>query len=275
MQSLPLSSRKRSQRRGRLVVLCLLMLMVGMFSGWLLRETADATESPQPLTPSPYAKLDTFAQVLSQIERSYVEEINQDLLIYGAVKGMVRNLDPHSSFLTPDELHAMRDRTAGHYVGIGVEIGLRDNQVVIIAPVEGGPAEAAGVKAGDILVAVDGKVAADWDVAKASEHLRGNEGSVVKLKLKRATGGQVYEVDLTRQVVSLISVKHELIDPEYGYIAIRSFTQDVSGELRASFDALSQQAGPDRPLQGLILDLRNNPGGLLREAALRHQRLCG
>jgi carboxyl-terminal processing protease len=247
--------------------LALCAMLLGVLCGWLLHASASATEpSASSPTPSPYAKLDTFAQVLSQIERAYVEPPDEDLLIYSAIKGMVRHLDPHSSFLTPDELLAMRDRTAGHYVGVGVEIGMRDNHVVIIAPVEGGPAEAAGVQAADIIVSIDGKPSLDWDVAKASEHLRGPEGSTLKLKLKRASSPDLIDVTLTRQIVSIISLKHEPLDPGYGYIAIRSFTQDVHTDLRAAYADLLLAQPEGQPLRGLILDLRNNPGGLLREA---------
>jgi carboxyl-terminal processing protease len=252
--------------------MALAAMLVGLMCGWLLHATASATEAGAP-TPSPYTKLDTFAQVLSQIERAYVEPPDPDQLIYSAIKGMVRHLDPHSAFLTPDELLAMRDRTAGRYVGVGVEIGLRDNQVVIIAPLEGGPAEAAGVQAGDIILAVDGKPATDWDVAKASEHMRGPEGSTLTLRLKRASLPQPVEVTLTRQVVAIVSIKHQLLDPGYGYIAIRSFTQNVHGDLRAAYDDLLRASGGH--LRGLILDLRNNPGGLLREAVLVSNAFVG
>ena len=250
-------------RRTPLFILCVIMLSVGVLSGWWLRSSADAETRPPA---NPYAKLNTFAQVLSQIERTYVEDIEGTTLIYGAIKGMVRSLDPHSTFLTPEELSGLRDRTSGQYVGIGVEIGMRDDHVIVVAPVEGGPAERQGVRAGDLFVSVNGKPAYEWDVEEASKHLRGPKGSKVKVKLKH-TDGEVFEIEIERQVVSLISVRQALLEPGYGYVSIASFTKHVSNDLHRAHTTLKAQNN-GQPLSGLVLDLRNNPGGLLREAVL-------
>jgi len=212
-------------------------MLIGVFIGSQLRmDTLSARESVQA---NPYAKLDTFAQVLAQIESSYVEDLDGDALVYGAIKGMVRTLDPHSSFLTPDELRALRSRTAGQYVGVGIEIGMREDRVTIIAPMPGGPAAEAGVRAGDVIMAVDGNDARTWDIQAAAKHLRGPEGSTVEIRVLRPAENKEYTFIVERRIVELLSVEHKMLEPGYGYVVIRSFTQDVSADLRASYDALT------------------------------------
>jgi len=135
------------RRRSFWILALLLTFGVGFLAGSTADELAFAKD-----TSDPYSKLETFAQVLSQVERSYVEEVNQEDLINGAIKGMIQSLDPHSSFLTPSELKELRDRTAGQFVGVGIEVGVRDGAITVIAPLPGGSAEAAGVQTGDIIV---------------------------------------------------------------------------------------------------------------------------
>lgn len=243
-----------------LVVLC---LGLGFAGGSVLRSGAHAKEGSGGADV--YARLDTFAQVISQIERSYVEDVAPETLIYGAVKGMVRSLDPHSTFLTPDELERLRSRSEGNFVGIGVEVGVRNGELTVIAPLPGGPAEAAGVQSGDVVIAIDGESTRDWSLNDAVERMRGAEGTKVRLTIERKDVPEAIDVELMRAVVKLISVEHELLETGYGLIRVQSFVRNVGHDVRKSYDALVAESGGGE-LKGLVLDLRNNPGGLLAEA---------
>jgi len=248
-------------RRWHAWVVGLACLAIGFGVGSTLR--ADAVAKDQQADP--YARLDTFAQVMAQIDQSYVENVDHDALVYGAIKGMVRSLDPHSSFLTPDELDALRNRTAGQFVGVGLEVGMRDGRITVIAPLPGGPAEAAGVQNGDVITHVDGKPTRDWTLGDAVERLRGKAGTTVKMRVRREGERKPLEFELERAVVDLVSVKQEMLEPGYGLIEVRSFVRNVGHDVRKAYDTLVEENDGEE-LDGLVLDLRNNPGGLLGEA---------
>ena len=247
------------RRRSFWILALLLTFGVGFLAGSTADELAFAKD-----TSDPYSKLETFAQVLSQVERSYVEEVNQEDLINGAIKGMIQSLDPHSSFLTPSELKELRDRTAGQFVGVGIEVGVRDGAITVIAPLPGGSAEAAGVQTGDIIVSVNGASARSWTLQDAIKAIRGEEGTSVDLEFQRKGEAETLHLLLERKVVQVVSVESELLEPGYGMIAVKSFVRNVGQDVRTQYDTLVEANGGEA-LKGLILDLRNNPGGLLAE----------
>ncbi|MDX9721456.1 MAG: S41 family peptidase [Myxococcota bacterium] len=245
-------------RRSAYLMAVMLSLGVGFFVGSTLQRDAKAREVDQ------YTRLDTFAQVLSHIERNYVETVDSEKLVLGAVRGLVRALDPHSAYLTVEELKSLRDRTAGQFVGVGIELGVRDASLMIIAPLPGGPAERAGLKAGDVILNVDDVSTKDWGIEDAIKALRGPEGSTVRLGISRKGEPRPLEFILERQLVKLVSVEKSLLEPGYALIAVRSFASNIGFDVRQAYDELVEQNG--EALKGLVLDLRGNPGGLLREA---------
>lgn len=258
---MPAIDPKPTKFRPRLLWIGALVLTFG--GGFLLGVAADDLAFAKG-SSDPYSKLETFAQVLSQVERSYVEEVNQEDLINGAIKGMIQSLDPHSSFLTPAELKALRDRTAGQFVGVGIEVGVRDGAITVIAPLPGGSAEAAGVLSGDIIVAVDGASARTWTLQDAIKNIRGEEGTSVDIEVMRQGASETLHFLLERKVVQVVSVESEMLEPGYGIISVKSFVRNVGQDVRTEYDTLVETNGGEA-LKGLILDLRNNPGGLLAE----------
>jgi carboxyl-terminal processing protease len=210
-----------------------------------------------------FARLDTFARVLAYVEANYVEEIDDQKLVWGAAKGMVRTLDPHSDFLTPAELDDMRADTEGQFGGVGVEIDDDAGTVVVVAPIPGSPAARAGLLAGDRIMAVDGKTARSGEPAAS---LRGRPGSSVTVLVARKGWDKPRPFTLVREVIHVPSVEARLVDPGYGYVKLRQFQDGTEKELVTALQKLKADSGGK--VQGVVLDLRGNPGGLLDEAVL-------
>lgn len=210
--------------------------------------------------------LDLFAEVLGQIRTGYVEPVADDELIYAAVRGMFTELDPHSSFMDPEQYRAMRDTTRGEYVGVGIEVGPIPGAVMINAVFPGGPAADAGILAGDVFRTIDGESAAGFSTDDVVSRLRGLRGEPVTVGVARSVDGATEELTfaLVRDVVRIEAVTSQLVLPGYGLVRITSFQDGVGRELRAAIDRLQDANGA--PLDGLVLDLRDNPGGLLSEA---------
>lgn len=252
-----------------------------LWSAWLIAGfglgvvTSVALTSRADDKPSPYARLNTFAKVMSYIERSYIEPIPQSELIDGAIKGMVSRLDPHSAYLTVDEYRVFREENDGEFVGVGVEIGMRDGYIKVVSPIEGAPADRAGVASGDILVAIDGKPSRGWSLRDAIRRLKGKRGSRVQVEVLRPptlAPGEAFDItravhkkfELTREVIDVVAVTARPMDGGVAYIRVRSFQQDVAADVEQELGRLEEAYGA--PLRGVVLDLRNNPGGLLAEA---------
>lgn len=217
-----------------------------------------------PKKYSPYHKLDIITRVLTYIENNYVEEVSQEELVYGAVKGMVRALDPHSGFLTPEEYKDIKVETRGEFGGIGVEVEFRDGRLMVIAPVHGSPAEKAGLRAGDAIVAIEGNSTANMSLDDAIHRMRGKPGTRVRITVERAEWPRGREIEIVRDVIRTVAVTSQMLEPGYGYIAIKQFNEKVTKQTEEQLVGLERQAGGK--LRGLILDLRNNPGGLFDQA---------
>ena len=213
----------------------------------------------------PYERLDTFAQVLSVVERNYVDEANRTEMIDGAIRGMMRSLDPHSMFMTAAERNEFERRTAGQFVGIGVEVGLKDDDLRIVTAFYGGPAHRAGLSSGDTILAVDGRDVSKMTVDDLFEALRGEAGSKVRLSVRHPGKLTPQNYVIERQVVQLDIVRGQLLDDDYGYVSLKSFAEGSAAKVRAEIDRLIEIQKP-APLKGLVLDLRKNPGGFLSEA---------
>ncbi len=212
-----------------------------------------------------YKNLEIFTDVYSLIRTNYVEEIDAQELIYGAIKGMLDTLDPHSNFLTPEMYLEMQADTHGEFGGLGIEIAIKNNILLVVSPIEGTPADRAGIQSGDQIVAIDGAATEDIGMVKAVSMLRGPKGKDVTLVIKRTGVENLITLKLTRDTIQIESVKGHLIGDSYGYVRVAQFQDRTTKDLRILLEELKKSA-PGQVLQGLILDLRNNPGGLLDQA---------
>ena len=210
-----------------------------------------------------YRRMRIFTEVLSEIQRKYVEEKSSDALITEAIKGMVSSLDPHSAYLTPDEYKDLQVETKGSFSGVGIEITMRDGVLTVVSPIEGTPADNAGVKAGDRIIKIDGKLTKGMSLMDAVKAIRGKKGSKVVLTMLREGAGKLLDISIVRDMIPLRSVRYYLLEDGYGYIRLSNFQEDTSEDLIKALNALQSQK---KPLKGLVLDLRNDPGGLLQEA---------
>ncbi len=252
-----MTPRHRSLLR-RLALLSALAASFG--AGALVSRRADA----DPPRASPYRRLGVLSQVMAHIENSYVDPVNEDRLVDGAIRGMVSSLDPHSSYLNPEEYALLESDTAGEFGGVGVEIDARGDYLTVIAPIPNSPASRAGVRAGDELLSIEGRDARGLDVDEAVRRMRGAPGTRVRVVLRRRGVTEPLRLTLVREVVRVSSVESRMLPERVGYIALKSFQDRASVEVDRALDALTREAGGN--LQGLVLDLRNNPGGLLDEA---------
>jgi carboxyl-terminal processing protease len=210
-----------------------------------------------------YPQLKVFSDVLNLVEEHYVEPVDDKKLIYGAISGMLRELDPHSSFLKPDEYKELQVETKGKFGGIGIEISMRDNVLTVVAPLEGTPADKAGIKPNDQIIKIDDVITQDMSLMDAVQKMRGDKGTKVKLTILRKGERKPLEFDLTREIITVRSVRSSALERGYGYVRISSFQSGTASDLRKALDKLEKDNGP---MKGLVLDLRNDPGGLLDQA---------
>ncbi|MBI1821603.1 MAG: S41 family peptidase [Nitrospirae bacterium] len=211
--------------------------------------------------PDTYDDLKTFSEVLSTVQKNYVEETKSKDLIYGAIKGMLNTLDSHSSFMPPEVYKEMQVDTKGEFGGLGIQIGMKDSKLTVISPIEGTPADAAGIKAGDIILKVDGQSTANMNLQEAVEKMRGPKGSKVTLTIGRENTADPLVFTMIRDTIKIQSVKSKMLEQGIGYIRLTQFQEHSSRDLEKVFKKLKEEK-----MQSLILDLRNNPGGLLTSA---------
>jgi carboxyl-terminal processing protease len=205
-----------------------------------------------------------FADVLQRVHENYVDATDDHKLIQAAIRGMVESLDSHSTLLSTDEFEDMQVSTSGAYAGIGVEVAPSKNGVSVVRRMTGSPAERAGIRAGDVIVRIDGVAVSPNDVDGAIAHMRGPEGSVIHLAVERTGSQGLLEFQIRRAHVQLQSVEAELLTPDYGYVRISSFADTTATELERAVARLEHTRST--PLRGFIIDLRNNPGGVLDAA---------
>jgi carboxyl-terminal processing protease len=236
---------------------CLLGVTLAAAALWFTgREQRTADLSPKD------ARL--LAEVLDRIHDEYVDRTDDHELMSNAIRGMVGELDPHSAFMDADEFEDLRIATEGNYSGIGVEVTLESGVIVVITPIDGSPAARAGIRAGDAIIAIDGRAVDDHGLAAAIASIRGQPGTVVNLTIGRESIAEPLEFEVERAMVSVHSVRFELLEPGYGYLRISQFSETTGPDSGAALRALQQSAGGR--LRGLVLDLRNNPGGVLDAA---------
>ncbi len=202
-----------------------------------------------------------FAEVYQNIKQDYVEEISDEKLMGAAIRGTVSGLDPYSAYLDPKEFEEMRLNTAGAYSGVGIEISTAEHSIKVLAAIDDSPAAHAGIREGDIVIAIDNVPVDAANLNDSVERMRGESGSQVTLSIQRAAA-KPFAVVLTRGTVQMHSVKHEMLEPGYGYVRISQFNENTGVEFSHELAALQTKG----PLLGLVLDLRNNPGGVLDAA---------
>ncbi len=211
-----------------------------------------------------YEKLDIFAKVLHYVETNYVDQVEQKDLVYGAIKGMLDTLDPHTIFMPPEIYKEMKIDTTGEFQGLGLVVEVRDRRLAVINPIEDSPASKAGVKKNDIILAIDGKDTTDLSLQDAVHLMRGPVGTDVTLTISRNGQTKPMNFVLTRGHIRVTSVESRLLEPGLGYIHIKSFQDHTSTQLVSAMRKLSIESQSD--LRGLVLDMRDNPGGLLEES---------
>jgi len=228
--------------------------------GAVAARASDATNEREV----PYAPLSQLARVLVQVENRYVDPVDRQRLLEGAIKGMVAELDPHSAFLPPREFAQFSEDTGGAFGGIGVEVDFRQQRVLVLAPIPDSPAARAGIRSGDELLAVDGKPLAGMPAEAIVRAMRGVPGSRVSLTLKKKDATEPTTLELIRAEVHVRSVEGKRLSGNVGYLRLRQFQADTHREWLATLATLRH---PDKPpLVGVVLDLRNNPGGLVDQA---------
>ncbi len=211
-----------------------------------------------------YESIELFTDVLAIVKKSYVEEVDTKKLIYGAINGMLTALDPHSSFMPPETYKELKIDTKGEFGGLGIEISIKDGVLTVISPIEDTPAFRAGVKSGDQILKIDDKFTKDLSIMDAVKRMRGNKGSKVTLTLMREGFDKPKEFPLVRDVIQVKSVKFKMLDDGYGYVRIAQFQEKTSDDLQKALASLNETS--KGKLKGLVLDLRNDPGGLLDQA---------
>ncbi len=230
----------------------------GAIAGDVKAERRAEESDAQAQLPWEQARL--FAEVYERIKREYVDEVDDKQLMEKAIRGMVAALDPHSAFLDSDEFEEIRLSTMGSYPGVGIEVVAEDSAVKVLRPIEGSPADQAGMQAGDLIVKID-DADVGADLAGAITRMRGPAGSNVRLTVRRPTTGERLEFSLRRAKVDVRSVMEQTLEPGYGYVRITSFSETTADDMARAI-ALLKRENP-KGLNGLVLDLRNNPGGVL------------
>ncbi len=241
--------RRKSWVVGPMIALALLCGVV-LGKGW--ERTGHAGET--------YEELKTFSEVLNQVQKHYVDETKPKDLIQGAIRGMLATLDPHSAYMTPDMYKEMQVETRGEFGGVGIQIGVKENRLAVIAPIEGTPAYRAGIKAGDFIVKVNDETTKDLTLMDAVQKMRGPKGSKVNLTIQRDGTPDPLLFTLVRDTIKIESVKSKVID-NLGYVRLTQFQEATGRDLAKAIKQFKEQK-----VQGAILDLRNNPGGLLTAA---------
>src|SRR5579863_5034885 len=214
-------------------------------------------------TPDSYKQLDLFGDVFELVRAQYVDEVSDETLVEGAINGMLTSLDPHSNYLNAKNFNDMKVQTRGEFGGLGIEVSMENGLIKVVSPIDDTPAARAGLKPGDLITHLDGNPVQGMTLPEAVEKMRGPENSEVTLRIRRA-GKDPFDVKLVRAKIKIQSVRSHLEGDTIGYVRITSFTEQTDVGLANAMKSLKQQAG--NKLTGVILDLRNNPGGLLDQA---------
>jgi len=209
-----------------------------------------------------YKKIDLFGEVLEKINKEYVDEVDQSKSMDAAINGLLQSLDPYSAYMTPESFEGMQTETSGKFGGLGIEVGMEAGVIKVISPIDNTPASKAGLKAGDYIVKIDGEQVQGKSLMDAVDLMRGLVGSSIEITVRRRGVKKALIFNITREIIQVQSVKSELIDNSIGYIRLTSFNENSSKQIKEKVKKLNE----NKNLKAYILDLRNNPGGLLSQA---------
>ena len=237
-------------------------LVLGVFLGKGWDRAVLATET--------YEELKTFTEVLAHVQKHYVEDVKTKDLVYGAIRGMLSTLDPHSAFMPPEVYKEVQVETKGEFGGVGIQIGMKDSRLTVIAPIDGTPAERAGVKAGDFIVKVNEESTKDMTLLDAVQKMRGPKGTKVTLTIQREGVAEPLVFGMVREVIKIESVRFKMLEGNIGYVRLSQFQDQSAKDVASAVRKLREQK-----MQSLILDLRNNPGGLLNSAVEVSEQFVG
>jgi len=236
--------------------------LVALGTGWLLLDPP--LGSKQATAATDYQQLRKFTQVMKLVQQSYVDKKNDESLVDGALSGMLSSLDPHSVYMNKKQFTQMQVETSGEFGGLGIEIASADGGIKVVAPIEDTPADHAGMKAGDLIIRIDDALASDLTLQEGVDRMRGKPGSTINLTVFRADEARTLDFTLTRAIIHVKSVKSDFLTPHLAYLRVTQFQEQTTKELKKQFAVLDNRA--NHHLQGAVLDLRNNPGGLLNQA---------
>lgn len=240
------------------------LVLVGLLSGVLISLTYSALADKDIRPQLPLDDLRALSEVFGKIKTDYVEPVEDKKLLNDAISGMLQGLDPHSAYLDPDAYKDLQAGTQGEFGGLGIEVGMEDGFVKVISPIEDTPAYRAGIKAGDLIIKLDDKIVKGMSLTDAVKLMRGKPNTDIVLTVMRKGETKPLTIKITRAIIKTQSVKYKMIEPNYGYVRVTQFQEHTGQDLAKALTALHDQN--KAPLKGLVLDLRNNPGGLLNGA---------
>ncbi|MEM7207756.1 MAG: S41 family peptidase [Pseudomonadota bacterium] len=238
------------------------LVMIGAVIGATLTigQSVFATKDSNTL---PLEELRAFTDVFSRIKRDYVEEVEDDVLLEYAIRGMLSGLDPHSAYLNEEEFTELRVGTSGEFGGLGIEVGMENGFVRVVAPIDDTPAQRAGMQSGDLIIRIDEQPVKGLTLNEAVKLMRGKPGSTINLTVVREGADKPLSVDIVRAIIQVNSVRHRMLDDDFGYVRISNFQVKTTQDMLEAIDDLKEESSK---LKGLVLDLRNNPGGVLSAA---------
>ncbi|WP_404359700.1 S41 family peptidase [Methylotuvimicrobium sp. KM1] len=243
-------------------------LVLGMFLGIFIsvggNVLAERSSRPSETEVLPFEDLRTFTEIFGRIKRDYVEPVTDKQLLEHAIRGMLIGLDPHSDYLTGDQYKELQEGTTGQFGGLGIEVTMENGFVKVVSPIDDTPAQRAGVKAGDLVVRLDDQPVKGMTLGDAVKLMRGDPGSAIVLTIMREGEEAPLKIEITRDIIKVKSVRSRLLEKDYGYLRISSFQSKTGEGLRKAMAELEKEN--DGQLRGLVLDLRNNPGGVLNAA---------
>jgi len=243
----------------------MLSLIVGVILGTAIGICSSVLADKEATSASvPFDELRAFSEVFGRIQKDYVEPVPDKKLIEDAIRGMLSGLDPHSSYLNSEQYEELRVGTTGRFGGLGIEVGMENGFVKVIAPIDDTPASTAGVKAGDLIIRLDDQPVKGMTLGEAVKVMRGEPGTDIVLTIVREGEDRPFNVTITRDIIKIRSVKNKLLEPGYGYVRISSFQSSTGKQLKKAINKLIEDNG--NALEGVVLDLRNNPGGVLNAA---------
>ncbi len=242
--------------RRRLFATVVLVAAIWLAGGAVKTVGAVARES--------YENIEVFTNILAIVQKNYVDAVTTKQLIEGAINGMLTSLDPHSAYLTPDLYRELQVDTQGSFGGLGIEITVKNGILTVVSPIEDTPAFRAGIKPGDQILKIEGEFTKDMSLVEAVKKMRGPKGTKVTLTLRREGAPDLFDVQVAREIIQIQSVKSRPLEKGYGYVRLTQFQERTDEDLEKAIDKVGKQSGGK--LEGLVLDLRNNPGGLLTQA---------